>query len=125
MVSEQDNGGVNPGQAIYDALSEEAKTAVDELQNGVLDGEGSQERARIFALSINEATDLGPNSWSLQSHHPGAPIKYLSLNVGNANMLKIGDRGEITVNTRAVQTADLLDRVEPFLLDRSSTSDER
>ena len=89
----------NRGQAIYDALSDEAKSAVDALPDDVFAGEERLEWAQQFVRSIKVAMDLAPSSWSIQSGELGATGSYVSLNVGNVNMLKAGRIFELAVNT--------------------------
>lgn len=80
-MSEQTTDTVNPGQAIYDALSDEAKSAVDALPDDVFAGEERLEWAQQFVRSIKVTMGLGPSSWSIKSGELGAIGSYVSLNV--------------------------------------------
>lgn len=124
-MTEQGNEAVNPGQAIYNALSDEARVAVDSLSGTFFRGEIGQQRLKRFAASINRAAALGPASWAIQSGSDSTRDTYLTLNVGNVNLLKIGSSSEFTVNRGALVDGDLLALIPPTMLARGTINDDR
>ncbi len=81
-MSEQVGEAVNPGQAIYDALSDEAKAAVDALPGDVFAGETGRTAARFMASSAHAANEQNKALWSVQVSDGGDSI---ALNVAGVN----------------------------------------
>ncbi|CAN5699506.1 hypothetical protein BH23CHL3_BH23CHL3_08800 [soil metagenome] len=65
MVSEQNEEAVNPGQAIYDALSVEAKAAVDALPDDIFMASHGLVAASWIAEAIQLANQANANCWSV------------------------------------------------------------
>jgi hypothetical protein len=65
VVSEQNEEAVNPGQAIYDALSVEAKAAVDALPDDIFMASDGLVAASWIAEAIQLANQANANCWSV------------------------------------------------------------
>lgn len=69
-MPEQVNEPMSPGQAIYDALSDEAKAAVDALPDDVLGGEDGVAAAKIMAATARTAHSVNPVGWLISPDGP-------------------------------------------------------
>ena len=85
MLSEQGtegDGGVNPGQEIYDGLSDEAKAAVDALPDDLFVGADGLNAARRMVQTIRMVDEINPLSWLLSPDERTNGRQMLSLIVG-------------------------------------------
>ncbi len=95
-MSEQGSEAANPGQAIYDALSDEAKAAVDSLPSDLLEGENGPSLAQFMASSAYHINSRNPALWSIQRTVGSNGGEFLVLNVAGANAILVG-RNEVRV----------------------------
>lgn len=93
MVSEQGDSTVNPGQAVYDALSDEAKAAVDALPEDLFVGESGLAAVQRMVESIKHINSLAPNIWSIQCNGWSNGAEFVVLNVGQVNMVSVNRDG--------------------------------
>lgn len=90
-MSEQTEQAVNPGQVIYEALSDEAKAAVDALPDDVFRGNEGQVAARVLGTAIQTCHEVGPAMWTILCDPIANGRKYVRLNVAMNNMVSWSD----------------------------------
>jgi hypothetical protein len=113
VVSEQGDSTVNPGQVIYDDLSDEAKAAVNRLPDSLFEDKAGVSHVELFVESIRIIHVKGPRIWSLLATRITNSQDFVGLNVQNFNVISLSDKLRFVVDRDAVRT------VEPeFDLDR-------
>lgn len=104
-MTEQTIDTVNPGQAIYDALSDEAKAAVDALPDGVFAGDTGEIAASHFAVEIQKANESNDAVWSIQCDGHTSGTAFVVVNVGSVNTASWSDQAlRLVVDREQVDT---------------------
>lgn len=85
---------INPAQAICDALSDEAKAAVDAVPDKLFEDDGGIDHSALFLRSIEIADEVGPQIWSL--FRSGG---FVAFNVQRYNLITLHKRIRLVIDT--------------------------
>ena len=122
-MTEQGSEAMNPGQAIYDALSDEAKAAVDALPNDVLASAVGRMAASIMAAGILSAHKAAPYCWSVICDGATDGRRLVCLNVANTNLISLDEQVlKVVVDGAIEEVPELLGTFDQMETDASYRS---